>query len=126
MVVSRGVAGLAYLGGCGDDEYRVFVRRREEHMKWQHQVEVWDRVGALSGVCWCGESSQNSGWMTQSGQEGRLTRKLCAGCCTSRAHKCLCQALLVLTCALDGDDARYRRAAAAAANKKTISCSPGN
>ena len=33
MVVSRGVAGLAYLGGCSDDEYRVNVRRREEHMK---------------------------------------------------------------------------------------------
>ena len=51
VLASRGVAGLAYMGGCRDEEYRVYVRRREEHMKGQHQVEVWDRVGALSGVC---------------------------------------------------------------------------
>ena len=47
---SRGVAGIAYLGGC-EEEYRVYVRRGEDHLKGQHQLEVWDRVGALSGVC---------------------------------------------------------------------------
>ena len=35
----------------GEIEGVGVVRRREEHMKGQHQVEVWDRVGALSGVC---------------------------------------------------------------------------
>ena len=51
VLVSRGIAGVAYLGGCSDEEYRVYVRRGEELLKGQHQVEGWDRVGAASGVC---------------------------------------------------------------------------
>ena len=47
MLVSRGVAGLAHLGGCSDDEYRVYVRRREEHMnrEGKHQQKVEPGAG---------------------------------------------------------------------------------
>ena len=44
VLVRRGVAGVAYLGGCSDEEYRAYVRRGEERLKGQHQVDSIARI----------------------------------------------------------------------------------